>query len=492
MIHLQMKNVVNDSIKSIQNQNFHSYNRIELAEKYLKLSKVPPISELFAKIKLKCGNDTAHIIIDEFNLESLDNLQADNLNEMFNKAEWEPSVIMILPQSLEKEHLVISQSIEVSRSETTAYRRINGMVTFTLSQHMRSTISNFNFNNISTVIIAAEVKNSINHSKPVILEDETSIETIEASNSTTLQTVMEHKPSVDVQTNKIIGESATLKNDSLAPLSENEKEEPSFLMPVNLDELQEYETSSNNPNRTDTIYSCRKCNTVGHDVKGKKPKFIYFQQIIDDQNESISKLTMVLKKLLFFHNCKTLWLCKYSNEFKLCAKILKLLDQNFINYHPLSGYQLLDGEGNKLEELPLEYNVLTDNKGARGLECRKVVIFIPSAISNEQQTFLETISRCTSELFIVYSSTFNISFPALIPPVIHQIMSEAVRNDLIQECVISGCVEDDTDDAIIQSTVDGKECFHINHESREYKKLNGMVDQLNHVDVCANDSYASP
>ena len=158
-----MKDFVKDIKSTIQNQNIFSFNRSEMAERYLQLSKVPPISELFEKIKEKCKSAVVHIIIDEFVSESLDNNQADNLNAMFNNADWKPSCVLLLCQPLRREHTIISNSVEISTTELSAHDSIDSMEPFTLNQHLRSTISIYDFVKIATNTITSNVKNSIQH-----------------------------------------------------------------------------------------------------------------------------------------------------------------------------------------------------------------------------------------------------------------------------------------------------------------------------------------
>ena len=272
--------------------------------------------------------------------------------------------------------------------------------------------------------------------------------------------------------------------------SDMEKGKPSFIAPVHLDELQTF-GSSDNPNRTETGYSCITCKKVGHGITGSKPKFICFNSETG-ATDYISKLILILKCLVLHINCDRVWLCKCSEEFQLSRSILTLSQQNYAIYHPLSGYNMTDGDGNALEEIPQGYNLLTDNKGARGLEPQQAIVFIPSGNSKEQQSFLELISRCTSELFIIYPHRFDINHPLLMPPVLHQVISEAICENKIQECVAVGYQKDDTVDVVQQSLRDRKQSFYINHNSGEYKNLNSLVKQLRLVDVFQNENYTSP
>ena len=506
ILHLQMKDLVKDIKSVIQNQNIYSFNRREMAERYLQLSKIPTISEMFKKIKEKCKNDTLHIIIDEFVSECLDHNQADNLNAMFNTADWEPSCVLLLCQPLVREHTIISNSQEISIAVLSSYNRIDSMVPFTLSQHLRSTVSIYDFVKIATNTITSNVKNSIQHS-----ENNRSNPAFEARNQpkegllqrlkryvsiifysqrdrnsvakSISQTYSPHNLNSDEES---IHQTKSITNSK----SDMEKDEPSFIAPIPLDELQVF-GSSDNPNRTETRYSCITCNKVGHDIKGSKPKFIYFNSETTT-TDNISKLFLILQSFVFHIKCDRLWFCKWREEFQLGRSILTLSHQNYTIYHPLSGYTLTDGDGNALEGIPQYYNLLTDNKGARGLEPRQAIVFIPSGNSKEQQSFLDVISRCTSELFIIYPYCFDVNDALLMPPVLHQLISEAICKDKIQECVAVGYEKDDTDDVVEQSFLDGKEYFYINHKSREYKKLNLLIEQLGPVDVSQNENYASP
>ena len=205
----------------------------------------------------------------------------------------------------------------------------------------------------------------------------------------------------------------------------------------------------------------------------------------------ISALTLILKQYCF-RKSERLWLCKYSYEFNLCTNILKLLGYNYVNYHPLSGYKLFDEDGNVLDEIPQEWDVITDNKGARGLEPQQAIVFIPSENSMEQQSFLETISRCTYELIIIYPHYFDIKDPLLMPPVLHQVISEAICKDKIEECVVVGISKDDAYNVIQTSYVDKKRCLYINHESKEYKEIYSRAEHLKPADLCENEIHASP
>ena len=201
-----MKKIVKEIKESFQNQNVHAYNRRELAEEYLQLAKIPPVSDLFKKIKIKCGNDVVHIIVDEFELQSLDNNQADNLDTMFNTADWKPSCVLLFPQPLERNHTIITDGKEISGSENCAYRRVLSMEKFTIEQHMRSTTTNFNFLKVATSIITTSVKNSISHesrsighqSKLIGTENGASVITVgtsETFKASSLQPVTEHEES---------------------------------------------------------------------------------------------------------------------------------------------------------------------------------------------------------------------------------------------------------------------------------------------------------
>ena len=147
----------------------------------------------------------------------------------------------------------------------------------------------------------------------------------------------------------------------------------------------------------------------GNDVKDCKPKLINLPLEFDFKSEiSVKVLTLALKELCLLEDrIQTLILCSSMKEIRMVSYCITLLNnRNLITYIPqLQG--LFPSENEMRSIFSKFYDgscLLTDNTGIKGMEAKRVIIFVDYNEYHEKHLINETLSRGNSSVYIILHS----------------------------------------------------------------------------------------
>ena len=440
-----------ENLKALRKaENVYCYNLPDLTRDFLEPKEIPSLSNLLRAIKAKSGSSALHIIIDDFETEDLNKKECENLNFMFKSAQWaECSVVLLVQPMIKTRTLVSPDGFSMSyETDSKAYQEIDSMFTFSLKFHIRSTVSNFQFTQTATEIIAKDVKNTITHHTPDIsvrkrkgIKKKTNAKRGKLDNQIKeSETKQEEKPLQQAPTQKLNDKEEATEAELLPP----RLDELTQVLPPPLEKLMDKEPPSEDSTRTETRYSFKQSQEVGHNITGSIPSLIYVEDDLNDE-ENITSVSVALKELCSITNCKSLWICKFKEGFVALKNILKMLIPDFIIYHELNQYKLQDqsGKSQSFANWGLtHYNIITDNMGCRGLEAEKVFIFVEEESRNSQQDIVETAARSTSELFII---NFHYNKKKVNLSCTNSILDTAVANKQIKSFIIKTENSDDND-----------------------------------------------
>ena len=119
-------------------------NLVELC-KYLKLNEIPPLSKLIETLVRKVSNETIHLILDEFNGETRDISEAEELKKMYNTTEGlQDSTVLLLAHSLEHQRTYTCYDKKIY-PKSYNYEG-TGMNVIFMSKCMRNPVKIFNVN----------------------------------------------------------------------------------------------------------------------------------------------------------------------------------------------------------------------------------------------------------------------------------------------------------------------------------------------------------
>ena len=107
--------------------------------------KIPPLSKLLDILVRRFSNQTIHLIMDEFNCETLDMLEAEELKKMYDRTEeLRDSTILLIAHSLEYQRTYTSYGKKIYHKSYNY--KATGIQVIVLSNCMRNPVNIFNLN----------------------------------------------------------------------------------------------------------------------------------------------------------------------------------------------------------------------------------------------------------------------------------------------------------------------------------------------------------
>ena len=411
-----------ESLNVNNNEKIITCNLVELC-KYLMLDKIPPLSTLIDILVRTFSNQTIHLILDEFNGETLDVSAAEKLKKLYDTTEGlQDSTVLLIAHSLEPQRTYTFYDKKVFAK---AYNyEATGMQVIFLSNCIRNTIKIFNLNKRLQDELSKE-RNVVYH--PTVnqegLRSEDKIDDTDqaklpefkhGNESTTsadyisLENPVDHKETMDIKEEIII--------EDIAPGLSTE--------------------ICNKDITTETYYRFHSSEDVWHSIEGKRPLLLVFD-IPSSEEDCIAKLAISIENLCFRKSSNALFIANTSKGSIIFQYILQCLDIPYFLYGPYSNWDIINpktGEHKTYHTLPDNGNIITNYHGVRGIEARQVLVFIDPNDEFYWQYLVECSSRSTDMLVLVTVDTLD----PLSTNIIYRYLNELVKDNHIDIVTICG------------------------------------------------------
>ena len=428
----EMKHFVK-SLKIPRNVEVISKNILELCQDLKTFSNVPPISKLLPVLVQK-PDHIVHFVIDEFNCESLDNVEAKALKNLLTTSEnLQPSTVVLVAQSMENRRVYNSYNQRRRITHDSYKYEETGMQVIHLSKCMRNSINIFKLNNSLQEALSHE-KNIFYHP---VLSRAIDIKEYAATSSRSVNIKKNAATTVTHDSEEVMSAGKHLESIDAV---KKEFKQPTTMEDLALSLTPELCSSTVN---TETSYKYLLCDDVSHNIDGKMPVLLTFESKPYNEEDCVAKLAISIEHLCFLKKSHALFLANTRKGRLTQEKLLYCLGKPFILYNPDSDWNIIDNYENVLEEIPdiKECNLITDYQGCRGLQASQVVVFVDPDDQYHWQYLVDSCARSTDSLVLIliddlYSATTNI---------LYHCINKAVENCLIEVDTICGVTNTNKD-----------------------------------------------
>ncbi|XP_057292394.1 uncharacterized protein LOC130621106 isoform X1 [Hydractinia symbiolongicarpus] len=445
--------------------------------------------------KHKHKYNKVHVIFDEVDCELLHFSQAVTIKSIIqSNAMFKDSYIVILSRPMEKHREYCCTGRRLSHgkyqySET-------GMACMKLTKCMRTTKENFFFTQNS---IKAIEKDKIVLYHPAI---------VHSSSVAGLETdffgfCLDSQPS---ENESLAMEDTQSQDNEFRSLFHSGMDgNPLLNDPDKIDTLSKTlsrEDSDDSPH-TETKFHYTSSSCVGHGIIGEKPKLLLLKcskcQSFDDV-QRVKLLVIALDRICLEikDDCCRLIICNSYNEFLLFVKTLTTLEKNFIVYSPYTNWKFINQDNCELPCLPDgNYNLITTIHGFRGMEAEQVVVCINPMEEHKRHFFVESVSRCTGNLFLLIPYTIEL-FNKDLRPSLQGVVQELLN--LNCESQDENCVDiaefsyvecrNEEETVTKRDLTPNIECYQVNPNGIELKNMvvpESLDINLLDVDECIQD-----
>ena len=411
-----------ESLNVNNNDKIITCNLVELC-KYLILDKIPSLSTLIDILLRKFSNQTIHLILDEFNGETMDISEAEKLKRLYDTTEGlQDSTVLLIAHSLEPQRTYTSYDKKIY-PKTYNYEA-TGMQVIFLSNCIRNPIKIFNLNKR--------------------LQDELSMERNVVYHPAVNQEGLRSEDKIDHT------DQAKLPEYKHGNESNTTADYISFQNPVDHEETRDIKEEiiiediapglsteiCNKDIRTETYYRFHSSEDVWHSIEGKRPLLLVFDKKPSSEEDSIAKLAISIEDLCFRKNSNALFIANTSKGSITFQYILQCLDKLYFLYGPYSNWDIINpktGERKTYNTLPDNGNILTNYHGVRGIEARQVLIFIDRNDKFYWQYLVECSSRSTDILVLVTIDTLHPSATNIIYRSLKKLIEDN-RIDIVTIC----------------------------------------------------------
>ena len=463
----EMKNFVK-SLEIPRNVEVISKNILEICQDLKTFRNVPQISELLTVLLQQPGH-IVHFVIDEFNCESLDNVEANALkNLLTNSEDLQPSTVVLIAQSMENRRVYNSYDKKTINHDSYKYEE-TGMEVIHLSKCIRNSRSIFMFNNGLQEALSQE-KNIFYH--PVV------------SRSGDIKEIAATSRSTDIKENATTpvaydSEDVTSDGKNLQSVDANKKKlnEPATLEDLALSLTPELCSSTVN---TETSYKYQLCDDVWHNIDGRMPVLLAFESKPSHEEEYVSKLAISIERLCFLKKSHALFLANTRKGRLTLEKVLYCLEKPFVLYNSDSDWNIIDSYEKLLEEIPdlTKCNLITDYQGCRGLQADQVVVFVDPDDQYHWPYLVECCARSTDSLVVILidnldSATTNI---------LYRCINKTVENCLIQVVTICGVRNKNKEQPLkVSKLLNFQRHLKINTNSHRYCNFAQKILSFKHI-----------
>ena len=407
--------------------------------------KLPPLSKVISSIRKKHGDEPFHIIVDEFDGQTLDRSEAENI-----KAELDllpKNFVLIVAQSYENERIFMQEGKPGIKQKRFQYHATQ-MEVIELRKTMRTSVS---IHNLLSVAVSTINETASEFLHPITSENKAVLKKPTFQEKTFLHVKRFFKRK---RSGKEITSSSSTYDDSYPTQSGSsvlaEEQEESKLsslkddaFPNNKDEMDTIFTLLSQSNlqcsseKTVTWSKYMKNDGSGHNYVGPKPFLVYppkkskLTKLLKAINYSdiTDEHLNILRLLICFNSCITsspkVIICNYVKEFYLFANSLSLLKTPYND----CAYDFTKIRSKLKVDINCTSNhTITSRRSFRGMEAKSIVVPIYFNDQFTRHHTVENIARATVELsMIVLDEHFKSSKGSIFGKVIDKWIS----NDLV-------------------------------------------------------------
>ena len=429
-------------------------NLATIAEEFV-FSELPPLSKVISYIYKKHGDEPFQIIVDEFDGQTLDRYEAENIKEELILLR--NNFVLIVAEAYENERIFIQKGKSEIKQKRFQYRATE-MEVIELTKTMRTSVSIHNLLSVAVSIIN-ETSSEFLHPK------------IRKNKAVSKKTMSQRNPFLRVK--RLL----TCKRSGEETSSRSKYEYSSLTQSSSIPAEEQDESShrddaiQNNNVELDTIFtilsqskmqcSSKKTTTwskyvkndgSGHNYIGPKPFLIYppkkselikvlkainYSDISDDY---LNILRLLICFNTFFTTSPKVIICNYVKEFYLFANSLSILR---IPYNDCA-YEFGESTASKPKEdvTFTSKHIITSRRSFLGMEAQSIILPVNYNDEFGRQYTVENIARTTVELsMIVLDENFKSSKGSIFGKVIDSWNG----NNLVDVKNIScGCVTKET------------------------------------------------
>ena len=398
-------------------------NLATIAEEF-GFSELPPLSKVISSIHNKHGDKPFQIIIDEFDGQTLDRYEAENIKEQLQLIP--NSFVLIVAQAYENER-VFKQKGKLDIKRKRFQYHATRMEVIELRKTMRTSVS---IHNLLSVAVATINQTASEFFHPIFTENKAVLKKTTSKENTFLRVkrlFKQKNPAKETTSSSTYDDSyPTQSSSSLLPEEQDESKLASHkddAFPKNKVEMDTIFTLLSQSNlqcsseKTITWSKYMKNDGCGHNYVGPKPFLIYppkknklIKRLIEMRYSKISDEHLnILRLLICFNSCITslpkVIVCNYVKEFYLFANILSILK---IPYNDCA----YDFEESKPKEhiSCTTKHIITSRRSFRGMEAPSILLPVYYHDEFGRQYAVENIARTTVELsMIVLDENFKSS-----------------------------------------------------------------------------------
>ena len=315
-------------------------NLATIAEEF-GFSKLPPLSKLISSIHEKHGDKPFQIIVDEFDGQTLDRYEAENIKKELKLLP--NNFVLIVAQAYENERVFIQQGKSEIKQKRFQYH-VTQMEVIELTKTMRNSVS---INNLLSVAVSTINKTSSEFLHPIISKNKAISKktTLQENTFLRVKRLFTRKRSGEESSSGTYDGSYPTQSSSGIPTEEQEesshKDDAFPNNKVELDTIFTLLSQSNlqcsSSEKTVTWSKYMKNDGTGHNYIGPKPFLIYpprrsilikmikamkYSKITDGH---INILRLLICFNTFFTTSPKVIICNYVKEFYLFANSLSIL-----------------------------------------------------------------------------------------------------------------------------------------------------------------------
>ena len=404
-------------------------------------AKLPPLSKVISSIHTKHGDKPSQIIVDEFDGQTLDRSEAEDIKEELKLLP--NNFVLIVAQSYENERMFMQEGKPGIKRKRFQYHATQ-MEVIELRKTMRTSVS---IHNLLSVAVSTINETASEFFHPIPFENKAVLtkSTLQEKTFLHVERFFKHKRSgKEITSSSTYNDSyPTQSSSSVLAEEQNESKLPSHKDDVFLNNDAEMDTifsllSQSNlrcsSEKTITWSKYMKNDGSGFNYVGPKPFLVYppkksklikvLKAInysdIPDEHLNIHRLLICLNT--FFKTSPKVIICNYVKEFYLFVNSLSVMKEPYND----CAYDFRKMTSEVKEDINYTSNhIITSRRSSRGMEAKSIVIPIYFNDEFGRQHTVENIARATVELsMVVLDEHFKSSKVSIFGKVIASWISE--------------------------------------------------------------------
>ena len=401
------------------------------------------LSEILEQVIKQNRSGKVNVAIDEYDGEDLDELEAEKLNRLFS-GPLKESFIFLIPQPIEKQRVIN----KIAQKKYQFYK-LETMKTYDLTLNMRNSIENHEL---------------VEATKELLKEEKTVFLHPSSKRSGQLISIKENAREKS-NSNETVSIQETLQQPAFESKFKfgGQSEENSSNFKMGRDEAQavigspKVDVSGKSNTESEFVYAV--VNKTGHQVNTKRP--VLFQLGETEELHKYLSLAVIFKKVLTISS-KHVVLHFHAEADMIPSALSFAFKHNFnIQKEITSKYKEFKSK--------MECVLVSSFAAFRGLEYPIIIILIDRDMYFVQHYLVETLARCTSELFVVVLKD---------SPIMKKITTEWIRKKLVCQWGVNISSKAKQRKQYEFSVDENKKTINVTFKSQYYEGLEEEFKQL--------------